>query len=199
MKEKETNWLKRAVSPLHQELEQKVLVGIWRVVGCTWLQNLACGVFFVLNSMPARGGLHAAAVQPRSVAHWASFVFLQYMVFLSSARDPGLRSIDVFGLTPGLPMKERSPYRTGYIAVDVLVHESEHIEGMCVVSGKKVWNRLGRGTGEWKKRTKEQGSILEPMRADLLSHRFFILTCLLSFESGQRRGTGHTAQQGQIR
>eukprot|EP00983_Pelagomonas_calceolata_P061477 1146848-Pelagomonas_calceolata.AAC.3 len=42
IKDKETHWLRRAVSLLHQKATKKEkLMGIWRITGVTWLQNLA--------------------------------------------------------------------------------------------------------------------------------------------------------------
>eukprot|EP00983_Pelagomonas_calceolata_P129691 1161626-Pelagomonas_calceolata.AAC.5 len=51
--EKETHWLRRALSPLHHKAtEQEVLMGIWRVTGGTRLQNLASRSTVVCSSMP---------------------------------------------------------------------------------------------------------------------------------------------------
>eukprot|EP00983_Pelagomonas_calceolata_P057754 1145204-Pelagomonas_calceolata.AAC.4 len=41
IKEKETHWLRRAVSPLQHKAKKKVLMGVWRVTGSTRLHNLA--------------------------------------------------------------------------------------------------------------------------------------------------------------
>eukprot|EP00983_Pelagomonas_calceolata_P061974 1147076-Pelagomonas_calceolata.AAC.3 len=52
--EKETRWLRRAVSPLHHKaVKQKMLMGIWRVTGSTWLHNLAVRSITVFNSTPS--------------------------------------------------------------------------------------------------------------------------------------------------
>eukprot|EP00983_Pelagomonas_calceolata_P057855 1145246-Pelagomonas_calceolata.AAC.3 len=48
IQEKETHWLKRALSPIHTKQEQEGLVGILRIAGSTQLQNLvarSCPVF----------------------------------------------------------------------------------------------------------------------------------------------------------
>eukprot|EP00983_Pelagomonas_calceolata_P079673 1154789-Pelagomonas_calceolata.AAC.1 len=42
IEEKETNWLRRALSPLHHKAtEKEMLVGTWRVTGSIHLQNLS--------------------------------------------------------------------------------------------------------------------------------------------------------------
>eukprot|EP00983_Pelagomonas_calceolata_P039226 1137083-Pelagomonas_calceolata.AAC.1 len=54
LKEKERHWLRRAVSPLnHKATKQKVLMGIWRVSGSSWPQNLAVGSGIAFNSTPS--------------------------------------------------------------------------------------------------------------------------------------------------
>eukprot|EP00983_Pelagomonas_calceolata_P041590 1138148-Pelagomonas_calceolata.AAC.2 len=54
MKEKETFWLRRAVSPLHHEAtEQKELMRTWRIAGSTRFQNLAVRSMIVFNSTPS--------------------------------------------------------------------------------------------------------------------------------------------------
>eukprot|EP00983_Pelagomonas_calceolata_P016419 518296-Pelagomonas_calceolata.AAC.1 len=51
IKERETHWHRRAVSPLHHKAtKQGVLVGIWRDSGSTWQQNLD------VESIMAMGG-----------------------------------------------------------------------------------------------------------------------------------------------
>eukprot|EP00983_Pelagomonas_calceolata_P058020 1145328-Pelagomonas_calceolata.AAC.5 len=57
-KEKETHWLKRAVSPLHHEdYKKNILMGIWRVIGSTWLHYLTVRSIVVFNSMPSGNNL----------------------------------------------------------------------------------------------------------------------------------------------
>eukprot|EP00983_Pelagomonas_calceolata_P014979 475991-Pelagomonas_calceolata.AAC.1 len=49
IKEQETRWLRRAVSPLqHRAAKQKELMGTWRVTGSTWFQNLDVKVLLFL-------------------------------------------------------------------------------------------------------------------------------------------------------
>eukprot|EP00983_Pelagomonas_calceolata_P045620 1139829-Pelagomonas_calceolata.AAC.1 len=52
--EKETHWLRRAVSPLHHETaRQNMLMGIWRVTGGTRLRNLDARSIIALNRRPS--------------------------------------------------------------------------------------------------------------------------------------------------
>eukprot|EP00983_Pelagomonas_calceolata_P115857 1160245-Pelagomonas_calceolata.AAC.2 len=54
IKEKETYWLKKAVSPLHhKDYKKNNLMGIWRVIGSTRLHNLAARSILVFNSTPS--------------------------------------------------------------------------------------------------------------------------------------------------
>eukprot|EP00983_Pelagomonas_calceolata_P047735 1140769-Pelagomonas_calceolata.AAC.10 len=54
IKEKETHWLRRVVSPLHHDAtKKKKLMGIWRVIGSTRLHNLAARSILVFNSAPS--------------------------------------------------------------------------------------------------------------------------------------------------
>eukprot|EP00983_Pelagomonas_calceolata_P134549 1162070-Pelagomonas_calceolata.AAC.14 len=54
IKEKETHWLRRAVSPLHHEAtKQKMLMGTWRVAGSNRLQELAVRSITVYKSTPS--------------------------------------------------------------------------------------------------------------------------------------------------
>eukprot|EP00983_Pelagomonas_calceolata_P053665 1143389-Pelagomonas_calceolata.AAC.1 len=79
MKERETHWLRRAASPLHHEAtDMKVLMGILRVTGSTWLQNLAVrGIMFsiarlVVTSLLAYKTEWACSLQASLVVHWWS-------------------------------------------------------------------------------------------------------------------------------
>eukprot|EP00983_Pelagomonas_calceolata_P021732 681379-Pelagomonas_calceolata.AAC.1 len=50
MKEKETHWLKRAVSLHHKATKQKKVMGFWRVTGSARLQNLAVRSITIFHS-----------------------------------------------------------------------------------------------------------------------------------------------------
>eukprot|EP00983_Pelagomonas_calceolata_P042917 1138708-Pelagomonas_calceolata.AAC.1 len=53
IKEKETHWHRRAVSPLHHKATiLKMLMETWRVSGSTRLQGLAVRSIIVFNSTP---------------------------------------------------------------------------------------------------------------------------------------------------
>eukprot|EP00983_Pelagomonas_calceolata_P059459 1145922-Pelagomonas_calceolata.AAC.11 len=57
IKEKETHWLRRAVSLLnHKATKKKKLIGIWRVTGSTRLQNLAVMFLFSIARMNSVAG-----------------------------------------------------------------------------------------------------------------------------------------------
>eukprot|EP00983_Pelagomonas_calceolata_P107678 1159374-Pelagomonas_calceolata.AAC.1 len=68
MKEKETCWLRRAVSPLHHKAtKKKVLMGTWRfTTECTRLQDLAVRSIAVLNSAP--NGYELVGIQQKRTA-----------------------------------------------------------------------------------------------------------------------------------
>eukprot|EP00983_Pelagomonas_calceolata_P127668 1161429-Pelagomonas_calceolata.AAC.7 len=70
IKEKETHWLRRAVSPLHHKAaKQKMPMGIWRVARSSWLQNLTVRNIFVFNSTP--NGNKLVGIHHVMITEWA--------------------------------------------------------------------------------------------------------------------------------
>eukprot|EP00983_Pelagomonas_calceolata_P076306 1153372-Pelagomonas_calceolata.AAC.2 len=59
-------------SPPPQSLKTKVLMGVWRLTGSTWLQNLAVRSVFVLNGMPTCSGNKFVGIFNRTGIQFAS-------------------------------------------------------------------------------------------------------------------------------